>query len=229
MRINDAGLELIKSFEGCRLVAYDDLQPNKTITDISQVKGTLTIGYGHTAGVTVGMAINQVQANNMLKTDMKKYEKYVTDHVKIPLNENQFSALVSFCYNAGVGNLKKLVKNRTAEQIADAMISYNKAKDKTGKYTVLAGLVRRREAERRLFLSGGSVVSAEEETYNMKKIKKGSKGTAVKIWQIIVGVEADGSFGPATETATKNWQRKNGLSPDGIVGAKSWRAGLESA
>lgn len=224
MRINDAGLELIKSFEGCRLVAYDDLQPSKTITDISQVKGTLTIGYGHTAGVTVGMVINQVQANNMLKSDMKKYEKYVTDNVKIPLNENQFSALVSFCYNCGVGNLKALVKNRTAEQVADTMILYNKASGK-----VLAGLVRRREAERRLFLSGGSVVSAEEETYNMRTIKKGSKGTAVKIWQIIVGVESDGVFGSATETATKNWQRKNGLSPDGIVGAKSWKAGLESA
>ena len=224
MRINDAGLELIKSFEGCRLVAYDDLQPNKTITDISQVKGTLTIGYGHTAGVTVGMVINQAQANNMLKSDMKKYERYVADNVKIPLNENQFSALVSFCYNCGVGNLRKLVKNRTAEQIADAMLLYNKASGK-----VLAGLTRRREAERKLFLSGGSVVSAEEETYNMKTIKKGSKGTAVKIWQIIVGVEPDGDFGSKTDTATRNWQKKNGLSVDGIVGAKSWKAGLESA
>lgn len=224
MRINNAGLELIKSFEGCRLVAYDDLQPNKTITHISQVKGTLTIGYGHTAGVTVGQVINKTQADNMLKSDMKKYEKYVTDNVKIPLNENQFSALVSFCYNAGVGNLKTLVKNRTSEQIADAMILYNKAKDKTGKYTVLAGLVRRREAERRLFLSGGIV----EETYNMKTIKKGSKGTAVKIWQIIVGVEPDGSFGSDTERATKDFQRANSLTVDGIVGAKSWRAGLEA-
>jgi len=149
MRINNAGLELIKSFEGCRLVAYDDLQPNKTITSMSQVKGTLTIGYGHTAGVTVGQVINKAQADNMLKSDMKKYEKYVTDNVKIPLNENQFSALVSFCYNCGVGNLKKLVKNRNAEQIAEAILLYNKASGKT-----LKGLVRRREAERKLFLTG---------------------------------------------------------------------------
>lgn len=157
MRINDAGLELIKSFEGCRLVAYDDLQPNKTITSMSQVKGTLTIGYGHTAGVTVGQVINKAQADNILKSDMKKYEKYVTDNVKIPLNENQFSALVSFCYNCGVGNLRTLVKNRTAEQIADAMILYNKASGK-----VLTGLVRRREAERKLFLKPVSVKSNEE-------------------------------------------------------------------
>lgn len=147
MKINKEGLELIKSFEGCRLVAYDDLQPNKTITNISQVKGTLTIGYGHTAGVTVGMVINQSQADNMLKSDMKKYEKYVTDNVKLSLNENQFSALVSFCYNCGLGNLRTLVKNRTADQIAEAILLYNKASGK-----VLNGLVRRRKAERELFL-----------------------------------------------------------------------------
>jgi hypothetical protein len=93
----------------------------------------------------------------MLKSDVKKYEKYVTDNVKLPLNENQFSALVSFCYNCGVGNLRTLVKNRNAQQIADAMILYNKASGK-----VLAGLVRRREAERKLFLKAVSVKTAEE-------------------------------------------------------------------
>ena len=161
MKINKEGLELIKSFEGCRLVAYDDLQPNKTITHISQVKGTLTIGYGHTAGVTVGQVISQAQAENMLKSDMAKYEKYVTDNVKITLNENQFSALVSFCYNCGVGNLRTLVRNRTAEQIANSITLYNKAGGQ-----VLKGLVRRREAERQLFLkpvSGSQVVKTNEE------------------------------------------------------------------
>ena len=160
MNINKEGLDLIKSFEGCRLVAYDDLQPSKTITSVSQVKGTLTIGYGHTAGVTVGQVITQTQAENMLKSDMKKYEKYVTDNVKLELNENQFSALVSFCYNCGVGNLKTLVKGRTTAQIAEAILLYNKASGK-----VLKGLERRREAERKLFLkpvSGGVTKTNEE-------------------------------------------------------------------
>jgi GH24 family phage-related lysozyme (muramidase) len=145
MKINEAGLELIKSFEGCRLVAY------KCPADV------WTIGYGHTAGVYEGQVITQAQADNMLKSDMKKYEKYVTDNVKLPLNENQFSALVSFCYNCGVGNLRTLVKNRNTQQIADAMILYNKASGK-----VLTGLVRRREAERKLFLKAVSVKTAEE-------------------------------------------------------------------
>ena len=71
MKINKEGLDLIKSFEGCRLVAYDDLQPSKKITNMSQVKGTLTIGYGHTAGVYVGQVISQEQADNMLSEFLK--------------------------------------------------------------------------------------------------------------------------------------------------------------
>lgn len=157
MKLNKEGLELIKSFEGCKLVAYDDLQPNKTITSLSQVKGTLTIGYGHTVGVTVGQVITKEQAENMLKSDLKKYEKYVTDNVKLELTENQFSALVSFTYNCGVGNLRTLVKGRTALQIAEAMLLYNKAKGQ-----VLNGLVRRRKAERELFLKGMLSKSLEQ-------------------------------------------------------------------
>lgn len=135
MKINKEGLELVKSFEGCKLVAY------------KCPAGVWTIGYGHTAGVYEGQVITKAQAENMLKSDMSKYEKYVSDNVKIQLNENQFSALVSFCYNCGVGNLRTLIKDRTAEQIANSITLYNKAAGK-----VLAGLVRRREAERQLFL-----------------------------------------------------------------------------
>lgn len=137
MKINKEGLDLIKSFEGLRLTAY------------KCPAGVWTVGYGHTAGVYEGMVINQDQAENMLKSDLKKYEKYVTDNVKLELTENQFSALVSFCYNCGVGNLRTLVKNRTLAQIAEALLLYNKAGGK-----VLSGLVRRREAERQLFLKG---------------------------------------------------------------------------
>ena len=62
----------------------------------------------------------------------------------------------------------------------------------------------------------------------MPVIKEGSRGKAVKIWQIIVGVNADGIFGQATETATKAFQKKVGIAQDGIVGKNSWRYGLES-
>ena len=62
----------------------------------------------------------------------------------------------------------------------------------------------------------------------MPTIKKGSKGNAVKIWQIIIGVDADGDFGSKTLTATKKFQKAHNLEADGIVGTNTWIAGLES-
>lgn len=67
-----------------------------------------------------------------------------------------------------------------------------------------------------------------EEVYDMPTIRKGSKGKAVKIWQIIIGVSADGDFGAKTEKATKEFQKAKGLTMDGVVGKNSWKAGLES-
>ena len=66
------------------------------------------------------------------------------------------------------------------------------------------------------------------EDVKMKTIKAGAKGDAVKVWQIIVGVYPDGVFGTKTERATKEFQRKHNLTVDGIVGDKSWSAGLKS-
>lgn len=68
----------------------------------------------------------------------------------------------------------------------------------------------------------------EEEEIEMKTIKKGSKGKAVKVWQIIVNVTPDGDFGQKTKTATEQWQSAHGLAIDGIVGAETWKSGLRS-
>lgn len=73
-----------------------------------------------------------------------------------------------------------------------------------------------------------TTTTKESEDYNMKTIKKGSKGNAVKVWQIIIGAAADGIFGSGTESATKTWQKNHGLTQDGVVGKNSWKAGLES-
>lgn len=218
-RIGQAGLALIKQYEGCRLAAY------------RCAAGVWTIGYGHTAGVHSGMAITQAQADAYLQQDIAKFEGYVNNPAYVPittnLNQNQFDALVSFAFNLGAGNLRKLCKGRTAAQIAQAMTQYCKANGK-----VLAGLRRRRAAEQALFNKPVSAATPAQnqntEDYNMKTIKKGSKGSAVKVWQIIIGAAADGIFGSGTESATKTWQSNHGLTADGIVGKMSWKAGLEA-
>lgn len=219
-KIGQAGLALIKQYEGCRLAAY------------RCAAGVWTIGYGHTVGVHSGMTITQAQADAYLQQDIAKFEGYVNNPTYVPiteqLNQNQFDALVSFAFNLGAGNLRKLCKGRTAEQIVRTMPNYNKANGR-----VLAGLKRRRAAEQALFnkpVSGTAAPAQNQNTedYNMKTIKKGSKGNAVKVWQIIIGVAADGIFGSGTESATKTWQSNHGLTADGIVGKMSWKAGLEA-
>lgn len=141
MSISDAGVELVAKFEGCRLEAY------------KCPAGVWTIGYGHTAGVKEGDTLpSKEQARVLLKEDLAKYAASVNNCVKkglisFPLNQNQFDALTSFCYNCGAGNLQKLVSGRDAATVAEKLLAYNKGGGK-----VLAGLVRRREEERALFL-----------------------------------------------------------------------------
>lgn len=142
MTISDRGVELIAKYEGCRLDAY------------KCPAGVWTIGYGHTAGVQQGQTLpSKEAAKALLKEDLKKYGGYVNNCVKkglitFDLNQNQFDALTSFCYNCGNGSLQKLVSGRDAATIADKILAYNKGGGK-----VLAGLTRRREEERTLFLS----------------------------------------------------------------------------
>lgn len=145
MKTSSNGLALIKKFEGCKLTAYKCVSTEKYYT----------IGYGHYGSdVTAGMTITQAQATAYLKSDVTKFENYV-NALNLSLTQNMFDALVSFTYNCGNANLKKLVANRTVLQIADALLLYNKSGGK-----VLAGLTKRRQAERELFLTGYSSVSA---------------------------------------------------------------------
>lgn len=226
-KINETGIALIKRFEGCRLTAF------------KCSAGVWTIGYGHTSGVHSGQAITQAQADALLRQDLEKFERYVNSTAYVPitaqLNENQFAALVSFAFNCGQGNLKRLCAGRNTVQIAAAMPQYCKAAGRK-----LPGLVQRRAAEVALFNTPVTTapanqpvvkvaeVNQESEEYNMKTIRKGSKGNMVKVWQIIVGATPDGNFGGGTESKTKSWQSNHGLSADGVVGPKSWKVGLES-
>ena len=190
MKTSDAGIKLIKSFEGCRLTAYADSV------------GVLTIGYGHTSGVKAGMKITQAQADEFLRKDVEKFEKAV-NALDRAFNQCQFDALVSFAFNCGAKNLKTLCANRTAEQIADAFLLYNKAGGK-----VLAGLTRRRKAEKALFEQQAIKYAVPKDG-----LKKGAKGDSVRWLQQALNdhgysLDVDGDFGPKTEKALKDFQAK---------------------
>ena len=144
MKINQATLKLIKYFEGCHLHSYRD------------AVGIWTIGYGITSadkeitGKTIkrGMTISQATADRWLIESLEK--KYAPKVLKYgyDLNENEFGALLSFCFNIGsIGQLTDYGR-RSKKTIAQKMLLYNKAGGK-----VLLGLKRRREAEHNLFLT----------------------------------------------------------------------------
>ena len=151
MKISDTGLNLIKSFEGCSLKAY------------RCPANVLTIGYGHTGGVKEGQVITQQQADEILRVDLGRYEKAV-DRLGVDLNQNQFDALVSFCYNLGTGiftgNLLNAIKAKNWSSVASQMLLYNKARV-NGKLTVLNGLDRRRKAEVGLFKKVSTISKLE--------------------------------------------------------------------
>jgi len=198
MKTSQKGIDLIKSFEGCRLNAYKAVPSEQYFT----------IGYGHYGpDVSPGMKITQDQAEMLLGMDLKKYEQAV-DKVTLKLNQNQYDALVSFAYNCGVGNLSKLVLGRDYQQIADAMLLYNKSGGQ-----VLEGLARRRRAERDLFTEGG----IEKKTGNPypepnKSLKHGSRGNGVRWLQFELNrhgakLIVDGDFKDETQKALIAYQQ----------------------
>jgi len=145
MKINEKGIALIKKFEGCKLKAY------------KCSAGVPTIGYGATfyedgAKVKMTDVITQQRADELLTYHIGLFSAKVKPLIKTELNDNQFSALVSFAYNVGTGALnsstllKKVNANPKDVSIAAEFAKWNKAGGK-----VLKGLDSRRAAESALY------------------------------------------------------------------------------
>lgn len=215
MTISDNGLALIKRFEGCRLTSYQDSV------------GVWTIGYGHTSGVSKGQTITQAQADACLRSDCAGAERAVNGYSGLyRWNQNQFDALVSFTFNCGSGNLKKLLNNgqRTIAEISAKITAYNKAGGK-----VLQGLVNRRAAEKELFdrpispfatpSSAAKVVKPisylqtdpkwKDYNYSAKGEKKtiGSAGCGVTVAAMVIATLKDKNVTPVT---TSEWSMAHG-------------------
>lgn len=146
MKTSQNGIGLIKQFEGLELEAYRD------------IAGVLTIGYGHTGPeVELGMRISERDAEELLKRDLKPREDAVERQVRVPLNQNEFDALISFVYNVGAGAFQKSTARKRLNAgdrvgAAEALTWFNKATI-GGVLREVTGLIRRRASERALFLT----------------------------------------------------------------------------
>ena len=140
MRVSDFGIEMIKSHEGLRLMAYPD-------------PGTggepWTIGYGHTGNVRPGIAISEEQAEDLLREDLMRFEAGVEELLPIGLSQSEFDALVSFAFNVGIHALqtstlrRRLLAGEPCCQVyQEELKRWNK-----GGSGVMPGLVRRRQEE----------------------------------------------------------------------------------
>ena len=145
--INDAGLALIKRYEGLRLEAY------------RCPAGIPTIGYGHTGSdVKEGMVITPGEADRFLENDLARTQNGVSTVLELcPTSDNQYAALVSFAFNLGLhalygSTLLKKHKARDYTAAAGEFCKWNKARV-DGHLVPLAGLTARREAERKLYVS----------------------------------------------------------------------------
>ncbi|MEO0397399.1 MAG: glycoside hydrolase family protein [Cyanobacteria bacterium P01_A01_bin.137] len=238
--MNQEGFKLLTTFEGLELEAYDD------------GGGVWTIGYGHTKGVFEGMTITQTQADQFLRDDLEIFESYVNDVVNVSLNDDQFSALVCFCFNVGQGSagfggstLLKLLNQSDYTGAAEQFTRWNKVNGKAW-----LGLTRRRLAEQALFNSQpwgpfrnyngpvevfgtkpAEVFEAKEDRV-LKLSDPIMKGEDVRRLQkalidagFFVGASgADGSFGEATDKAVRQLQAQKNLTIDGLAGSKTLQA-----
>jgi len=158
--INQATIDLIKEFEGFRGKAY------------KCSAGVWTIGYGTTAAAGVGiepvqgMEITEQEAEWYLQKGINKFADSIRGSITVPVNENEFGACVSLAYNIGPAAFKKSsvlrhLNNEDRARAANSFLLWNKAGGK-----VLKGLVRRREAEKALFLTPvAEPIVTEEEPY----------------------------------------------------------------
>jgi len=153
-KVNQETVDLIKRWEGFRAEPY------------KCPAGVDTIGYGHTATKSLmkrGTKITEARAAKLLRSDLAIYEKAISEMVSVDLTDGQYGALVSWCFNVGIGAAQKstLIKKLNAgdyESVPKELARWNKVKG-----TVVPGLVNRRAAEAGLWARGNFVSSTTGE------------------------------------------------------------------
>jgi len=150
MKTSEVGIQLIKRFEGCKLKPY--LCP----------AGYWTVGYGHVIGngktKPEKQLYTQGEINELLRTDLARFEQGVLRYCPVPLTQFEFDSLVSFSFNLGLGvlqrsTLRRKILRQDKQAAARNILKYNKAGGQ-----VLKGLTRRREAEYRMFTNTNAII-----------------------------------------------------------------------
>lgn len=213
-----AAIDLVKHFEGLYQKAY--LCP----------AGVTTIGYGHTGrDVRLGTTITEAQAEQLLADDLAEAAAIVDKYVRVPLPENPRGALSSFVFNLGAGafassTLLKLLNLGDTVGAGEQFGRWTKAKV-NGVSVDLPGLVARRAAESALFTSGAWPPTANPSPQPQAVIAPaGADADRIRRIQAIVGVRADGHYGPLTKAAVVAWQAAHFLKADGVVGLVTAKA-----
>ena len=140
MNIGPQGISLIQSYEKCRLSAY-----LPTSHDVP------TIGFGHTKGVSMGDTCTQEQADAWFLEDIAWVEDCVNEAVTASINQNEFDALCSLCFNIGCkafsgSSLVRELNLANYNGAAERFLDWDKQN-----HVVLAGLTARRQSEKNLF------------------------------------------------------------------------------
>jgi len=213
MTISKAGLDLICEFEGYHKARDDgSCEAYQTVLGYKNGKPVLdipTIGFGCTEGVKMGMVWTRAQADDVLRRELAKHEAIVASLVKVPITQHQYDALVSFNYNCGKLHSSTLLKRINAGDVdgaANEFANWTKAQG-----IVMKGLVRRRAAEKALFLKPDDDAPSPQ-AVDAPKAELPRSGT---VWGTIAGAGAGVmAYLDQTVAALLEWSAKlTELSP----------------
>jgi lysozyme len=227
-QISEDGLALVKRFEGLQLRAY------KCPADV------WTIGYGHTAGATQGLVIDDAEAHRLLRKDLANAEAAIDDMIRVALTDDQFAALVSWTFNVGAGAARASTLRRKLNAGDYDAVPTELAKWRKGGGKILNGLVRRRAAEAEIW-SRSNIAPASplpvprpdnpdrSSPAKSKTIQAGAAGgglLGVAIVDKLLDVDLDKAHGVLGALAAVDWQTVGVLAGAGVAVAFMMRERL---
>jgi len=202
MSTSKSGLEFIAKWEGCVLKPYLD------------IAGLRTIGIGHlikpNENFPDGVEISLEKAYELLASDVKKCEDSIRARIKVPLNQNQFDALVSFGFNCGTGvyamsDACKTLNQGNYADVPEKLLAWSKARI-NGVLQINKGLYNRRKSEGELFSKLNELQSHTVQWTKQTLVEAQTKLTKLGLYKIKI----DGVWGPSTSSAIQTFaeQRK---------------------